>query len=79
MEISYLELWLIIVFMASMFLAGLCWCFCCGTCVGQNLLRHAGFSRYLPRDRRNDDQRHWKYHVPPEEHLSMDRQGPLSP
>ncbi|CDH58761.1 predicted protein [Lichtheimia corymbifera JMRC:FSU:9682] len=42
MQISVLELWLIVAFMASLFLTGLCWCFCCGTCVGQNLLRHSG-------------------------------------
>ncbi|KAI7879899.1 hypothetical protein K492DRAFT_207945 [Lichtheimia hyalospora FSU 10163] len=56
--------------MASLFLTGLCWCFCCGTCVGQNLLRHSGFGRYLPRSNRNE-RRDWKYHAPPQDDIQL--------
>lgn len=32
MEVTYLELWLIVLALMCLMLASLCWCFCCGTC-----------------------------------------------
>ncbi|KAI1317325.1 hypothetical protein EDD11_008694 [Mortierella claussenii] len=29
-------------------LSGFVWCFCCGTCVGRDVMRAAGLSRYVP-------------------------------
>ena len=36
MELSTLQVWIFIVIATLVFLSGLCWCFCCGTC-GQSL------------------------------------------
>ncbi|OBZ82437.1 hypothetical protein A0J61_09513 [Choanephora cucurbitarum] len=45
-ELSLIQAWIIILTMALIFLSGLCWCFCCGTCVGRSLLRNTGLMRF---------------------------------
>ncbi|CAJ0833075.1 4507_t:CDS:2 [Entrophospora sp. SA101] len=43
-------LYLIIFLMVIVFFSGICWIFCCGTCVGQDLLKLMGLRRFLPDD-----------------------------
>ncbi|RIA89187.1 hypothetical protein C1645_825212 [Glomus cerebriforme] len=40
--------YVIIFFMVLVFSSGICWLFCCGTCVGRDTLRVFGFGRFLP-------------------------------
>ncbi|KAL1928950.1 hypothetical protein VTP01DRAFT_2009 [Rhizomucor pusillus] len=63
MEVSPWHLWLFVVGMATLFLAGLAWCFCCGTCIGQSLLRETCLSKFLPTKYRKRN--HWRDHAPP--------------
>ncbi|ORX51662.1 hypothetical protein DM01DRAFT_1408611, partial [Hesseltinella vesiculosa] len=45
-EVSLAALILIIAAISLVFISGLCWCFCCGTCVGQRLLRQTVLHRW---------------------------------
>ncbi|KAI8583024.1 hypothetical protein K450DRAFT_225958 [Umbelopsis ramanniana AG] len=64
-EVSILQLALIIGLMSALMLSGICWCFCCGTCVGRDMLRMIGASRFIPPSHR--DYRHQGYHMPPDD------------
>ncbi|KAI8977637.1 hypothetical protein BDF20DRAFT_578908 [Mycotypha africana] len=63
-EVTVVQLWLFIVLIASIFLSGLCWCFCCGTCVGRSLLRNTGFFRFA-RDGADNSQSHHLSRIAP--------------
>ncbi|CAG8469813.1 5897_t:CDS:1 [Dentiscutata heterogama] len=47
-------LYLLIFFMVLIFFSGICWMFCCGTCVGRDLLKFCCRTTwFLPKNRRN--------------------------
>ncbi|CAO3633243.1 unnamed protein product [Cunninghamella blakesleeana] len=54
-ELSTFELVAIVFSLSLIFFSGLCWCFCCGTCVGRSLLRHYGFMSNNNKQRENQD------------------------
>jgi len=41
-------LYVLIFFMTLVFFSGICWIFCCGSCVGRDTLRAFGFERFVP-------------------------------
>src|SRR4051812_13425232 len=41
-------LYVLVFFMVLVFFSGICWIFCCGTCVGRDTLKVFGFGRFLP-------------------------------
>ncbi|ORZ12410.1 hypothetical protein BCR42DRAFT_420554 [Absidia repens] len=52
---------LILLAISLVFLSGLFWCFCCGTCVGRSLLRQTPFSKWT-RDNRGYNR--WDHYGP---------------
>ncbi|KAI8089244.1 uncharacterized protein BX664DRAFT_349640 [Halteromyces radiatus] len=60
-KVSNIELGLIIFSISMIFVSGLLWCFCCGTCVGRSLLRQTPLSRWT-RDNRGNTR--WQDHIP---------------
>ncbi|KAI8356158.1 hypothetical protein BD560DRAFT_437935 [Blakeslea trispora] len=58
-ELDLVQAWIIILAMALIFLSGLCWCFCCGTCVGRSLLRNTGLIRFTREANHNN--RRWQH------------------
>ncbi|KAI8875316.1 hypothetical protein K501DRAFT_202878 [Backusella circina FSU 941] len=66
MEVSTFQLWLMFIGISTLFLSGLCWCFCCGTCVGRSLLRNTGLVSFA---RDGNSRRHELDHRPDEEEL----------
>jgi hypothetical protein len=40
--------YVLIFLMVLVFSSGICWLFCCGTCVGRDTLRMFGFGRFSP-------------------------------
>ena|ERR1051325_1719078 len=40
--------YVLVFFMVLVFLSGICWLFCCGTCVGRDTLKAFGFRSFLP-------------------------------
>ncbi|KAM3583061.1 hypothetical protein VKS41_004815 [Umbelopsis sp. WA50703] len=63
--------------MSTLMLAGICWCFCCGTCVGRDLLRLVGADRFIPTSHRY--RRHRDYHMPAMEYDIHEQQWEMSP
>ncbi|KAL9560130.1 hypothetical protein MBANPS3_000094 [Mucor bainieri] len=59
-ELSVMQAWLMLSAILLVFLSGLCWCFCCGTCVGRSMLRNTGLLRFA---RDGADNRQWR-HLP---------------
>ncbi|CAO0794202.1 unnamed protein product [Mucor circinelloides] len=59
-ELSVMQAWLMLSAILLVFLSGLCWCFCCGTCVGRSMLRNTGLLRFT---RDAADNRQWT-HLP---------------
>ncbi|KAG2235998.1 hypothetical protein INT48_004328 [Thamnidium elegans] len=57
--------------MALIFLSGLCWCFCCGTCVGRSMLRGTGLVKF---SRDGTDNRQWQQVPQQDEEDSWDLQ-----
>ncbi|CAG8578299.1 4879_t:CDS:1 [Dentiscutata erythropus] len=47
-------LYLLIFFMVLIFFSGICWMFCCGTCIGRDLLKFCcRITWFLPKNKRN--------------------------
>ncbi|KAL4212444.1 hypothetical protein AB4K20DRAFT_1892251 [Rhizopus microsporus] len=61
MELTLLQAWLILFSVVLIFLSGLCWCFCCGTCIGRSMLRNTGLVKFT---RDDEEDRYWYSHVP---------------
>ncbi|KAI8068727.1 hypothetical protein BC940DRAFT_332765 [Gongronella butleri] len=69
-EISTVQLGIIVSMISLVFVTGLLWCFCCGTCVGRSLLRHTPLHAYtrdassrpqgpMDMDEEHADDQHW--------------------
>ncbi|CAO3644952.1 unnamed protein product [Mucor fragilis] len=59
-ELNVIQAWLILSAILLVFLSGICWCFCCGTCVGRSMLRNTGLLKFT---RDGVDNRQWR-HLP---------------
>ncbi|KAF8925132.1 hypothetical protein EDD21DRAFT_408238 [Dissophora ornata] len=42
------RLYALMVLCITLSISGFVWCFCCGTCVGRDVMRAAGMSRFVP-------------------------------
>ncbi|CAB4376809.1 unnamed protein product [Rhizophagus irregularis] len=53
--------YVLIFLMVLVFSSGICWLFCCGTCVGRDTLRMFGFGRFSPSNNRRRGMRNYRY------------------